>query len=563
MRKVLSILATSVASVVAFAPMAQAELAEVGAISPDNGYPLYYGDGTTYQGGAPLRLAPCLSGATVAAAGVPGPLCLLATNFDPALGADVPPIMLNPANAAEAFPTNYFWDTLGPLTDPITGNSASFTNVQTFQDEFFYWHADASFATADDAGGAPGRGLILFALEGAFAGGPVAANDQIVFSRVRIRLDNLQDGETYTITTPYGVYTQVADGVGTRNINFTEDLGSLTPGQFAAVLTAHNTGPFLQPATVGFNPATNEGGPITATDPFTGDVDTFIADPNVPQTVTGSTFAVAADFGTSATPGVANFVRIEGPGVAAGLTAADLEPGQALCAPELGPDPIATDDCIENNLLTVNGMIASHFGVNPLRTSYTRGATGTGRVDVLVTSVTGQELHATMGARDIQLFEDPAVTGRYFGRFSFNTGSIPLLDSIELSNLTDIPPTVTTSTLVDSVTVQQATFNTTGLNPSGEGTLTLRANSSDNITDANEVPSLTAFTAFGDQLLCTTDGVNFDTVIPDNVTVTCPTFAVGAVQVRSTRNPNSLLDAGGGGVADQNTVITGPNVSGP
>ena len=67
-------------------------------------------------------------------------------------------------------------------------------------------------------------GLLVLAMEGAFANGAVAAGDQVTFARVRIRATGLTPGATYTVTTPVGNYVFVATA-DVRNINFTDDVG--------------------------------------------------------------------------------------------------------------------------------------------------------------------------------------------------------------------------------------------------------------------------------------------------------------------------------------------------
>ncbi len=187
--------------------------------------------------------------------------------------------------------------------------------------------------------------------------------------------------------------------------------------------------------------------------------------------------------------------------------------------------------------------MAGNFGVQPIRTTYTRTPADTGRIDVIATTVAGMTLEAAIPGRTIQLFEEPLGSGRYFGRFAFNTAARPLPADriISLTNLTDTPDTTSTSTLIDAVTIQAATFNTTGVNPGGTGTLTVRANSSD-----NSAGSPVILTVFSD------DGTEIGT-ITDNVAGTFTIFPTAWVTVVSSA----------GGTATQDVVISGPNVVGP
>jgi hypothetical protein len=147
----------------------------------------------------------------------------------------------------------------------------------TFPDEAFYWTGDTSVTTA---GG--GSGLLVLALEAAFLNGPVVAGDQVVFGRIRFRIDNLIAGETYTITTPFDVFTEVAEAAGTRGINVTEDIG-LVQGDFTVVLGAR-VGPFL---------TWDTGLPVLDAEGIE-----YVGDPAIPHTVTGTVIENPHAFGT-------------------------------------------------------------------------------------------------------------------------------------------------------------------------------------------------------------------------------------------------------------------------
>lgn len=455
------------------ASAAHAELAAVGPINPDNGYPFFYKDAglpDTVPGGVrdPLLLSLCLKN---------NGLCLLA--------ADV-----NVPTPGVAFPDNY---------------------GGTFPDEAFYWTGDSTVTTT---GG--GTGLLIMALEAAFANDAVVAGDQIVFGRIRIRIDNLEAGETYTITTPFGDFVEVAEAAGVRGINMTEDIGILA-GDFTLVLGA-KVGPFLVPT--GFDPL----------NPTVIDTEgvAYIADPAVATTATGSVTPVAVDFGTNNTPGFANFFRIVGPGVGAGSPDACTN------------HPAGPDNCVETNLFTLSGQLAGNFGVRPDRTTYTRTDTDNGRIDIFASTIPGMNIEASTPGRTIQLFEEPLGSGHYFGRYGFNTTTItlPVDRSITLTNLTDTPNTVVTSQLTDVVTVQKAVFNTTGLVPGGTGTLTVRANSSDNST--TDSVTLTVLNS---------DGTVIGTLF-DNVEASFAAFPTEKITVVSSA----------GGTAEQHVIVGGPGV---
>src|SRR5207244_12270518 len=157
-------------------------LAGFGPIDPANGFPMYYQDSTG------LALAQCLD-----------PVCA-----GPAFLTTLP----NPALPV-SFPNNF----------PV---------------EMFYSRAIAKTTV--------GAVSVLYtaALEGTFFNGVVALpGDQVVFTRVRIRVAGLQPGGLYTVTHPYGVKTFTAGGLGV--INDTVTVGAvprrLVPTQCSLALS--------------------------------------------------------------------------------------------------------------------------------------------------------------------------------------------------------------------------------------------------------------------------------------------------------------------------------------
>src|SRR5207253_8765717 len=129
------------------------------------------------------------------------------------------------------------------------------------------------------------------ALEGSFANGNVALpGDQVVFSRIRVKILGAAPGGTYTITHPYGVEVLQADTLGT--VNFTQDSPRIpvVPGgpalAFGTALATGRIGPFLT---------------AVAPPPPAG----FVGNPAAPQTVTGS-------------PCGQNIFGVDGPGLPAG-----------------------------------------------------------------------------------------------------------------------------------------------------------------------------------------------------------------------------------------------------
>lgn len=225
--------------VAALASPAKAAAEALGPINPDHGFPVWYQDSNG------LRLELCLDGPPRCLAGLPNP-------DQPALVAD----------------------------DPALSN---------FPEEAFWWAAEASINRPNG-----GRMLLVLAREAAFGGADEAVRDgdQVSFSRVRIRIDNLRPGARYTVTHPYGVNTFTAEDGGVRGgvINFTEDIGcALSPNpnapgcDFGDALFGR-VDPFLV-----WDPTAGAAAPTE-----------FVGNPGVNHRVIGS-------------PRGTNFFRIEGP----------------------------------------------------------------------------------------------------------------------------------------------------------------------------------------------------------------------------------------------------------
>jgi hypothetical protein len=363
-------------------------LAKAGPVSPDTGFPDWYRDNKG------VELEPCV------------------TNLDPNCGGAVP--VPDPTQPT-VFPTN-------------------------FPDEFFYQDATAALTT-----GSGSKVLAQFALEGAFANGGVVAGDQMVFSRIRFRIDTgLQANGQYKITHPYGTDVVQAgpDPANKPNLFITQDVGA-TPGAFSGVLGGR-VGPFLKWAPTA-NPADL---------PPAG----YIGDGATPHTVTGS------DLGT-------NFVRIEGPGIGGANN-----PNPCTTT---GPNAYtgAAADCIETNLFTLVGKLSTRGGVNVARASYSRSTDGaTTQIDVYADSKVGQDI----------VVRDPAATpsfpitplraenGRYYGHVDV-TGALP--SKVEVVNRGDVPQTVKSVPVEDLVT-GTATYDST------TNTLHVQGKTSDKSTSA-------------------------------------------------------------------------------
>ncbi|MCQ3973183.1 MAG: hypothetical protein DPW09_07020 [Anaerolineae bacterium] len=323
--------------------------------------------------------------------------------------------------------------------DPFDPNQPPIVPTN-FPDEAFWWSADALLETNGSGGGA---GLVL-ALEAAFANGPVVPGDQVSFGRIRYRVD-LDVGGTYTVTHPYGQDVHPGVAAGVKAINFTEDIGIGAPGDFTGALNSR-IGPFL------------------TWDTFPGDPDLapgFIGDPIVEHRVTGSPFNT-------------NFFRIEGPDNA--FTGSPF-----LCAnPFLGASPTSTTDCIETDLFLISGKIRTNTGTGASLATY-KNSTGPGPESLNVYAFTeaGAILRVT-GAGLAPTDMEGDGNGRYFARLGFDGSSSPPA-TITVTNLGDNPPSVSTVTVVDVVTINRAEYN------ADTNTLEVVARSS----DEDSVPTLT------------------------------------------------------------------------
>jgi hypothetical protein len=201
-----------------------------------------------------------------------------------------------------------------------------------FGDEHFYYAADNDMR--DAATGL--RARLVIAMEAAFANGPAADGDQIIFGRHRVVIPNLPFDGDYRVITPFSDKTYANMKVGDV-IADTEDIGVGCMGTFECALQSR-LGPFLLPSPV---PGGDEVPPMpdllqapAGTDPFfdalratggtTLDPQTgkkYLADPSRLGPVTGSplgTFTAYETNGTSSTRNHNTFrveVRTPGDGV--------------------------------------------------------------------------------------------------------------------------------------------------------------------------------------------------------------------------------------------------------
>ena len=110
------------------------------------------------------------------------------------------------------------------LFDPVEVGNA-FSEANGFGAEAF-WLLAGSSTTVNG-----GNALLTLALEAAFGGDATVTNgNQVSFGRVRVRIDNVFEGETYRVTHPYGevIFPNLQpDLTGTVEINATKDIGGV------------------------------------------------------------------------------------------------------------------------------------------------------------------------------------------------------------------------------------------------------------------------------------------------------------------------------------------------
>lgn len=287
-----------------------------------------------------------------------------------------------------------------------------------FPDESFYFLAESRM---DVAGlGTTGRARLILALEAAFGGsGEPDPTARIVFSRIRVRIDDVVPGATYTITHPYGRAVDLeADDRG--RVFHTEDRG-IADEQFDAVLATGLVNPFLAPV----------GGLLV--DVGTGQ--TYLGDGVSEVEVTGS-------------PMNTNYFEIVGSGIGA-------LPGAA--------DP----NVIRSTRFTLQGMIAPRLGVEITAARAEPTSAGTVFIDVHARSAPGQTIAVTSPGL-------PHVTCTSAGRsYTARLETVALPVTVTAVNVGDTPPTAVSAAVTDRIDISAAEFDLTA------GSLTVAAASSE------------------------------------------------------------------------------------
>lgn len=271
-------------------------------------------------------------------------------------------------------------------------------------DTTFNW-PDESFFYACEAGldGVNGtRGVLIHAVEAAYATGNVQRGQEIVFVRFRLHFWNFQPFQNYTFTFPFGQETHMADGDG--RIFVTRDIGIGAPGKFDTALGGE-IGPFLLPVGL-IDPATGQP------DPAKLQPGMFLTHNLVETEVVGS-------------PNGTNYFSIEGPGI-------------DVMFPDLVDLTDAQTDYVRTNFFTVQGMVANRHGVEHEKSYYSRSADMTS-IDVFAQSSPGQDLYVELesGLR-MRMDERPNGPGAYHAKIDLGQGA-PVPAQVVLVNALDIP----------------------------------------------------------------------------------------------------------------------------
>lgn len=445
-------------------------------------------------------------------------------------------VAVGPVNPGHGFP-DWYRDTngldLAPCMDPqdpycggavvAPDNTAPITFPGNFPGEFFY-----QSATADGLTSAGGNTVLAeFALEGAFANGPVAAGDQMVFSRIRYKItDGLRPETQYKVTHPYGTDTITTDA-GATGFFVTHDVG-VTPGDFTQAMKGR-VGPFLQWA-----PNPNDPTDV----PPAG----YIGDGVTPHTVTGS------ELGT-------NFVRVEGPGIGGAAGATNPNP-----CPTSGANAYSgpVNDCIQTNAFVLVGKKSTTGGVDVTQATYSRDADGTNKqVQVLAGSKPFQDIvvqDGDNGPGPGRLIATTPLRGdgsRYLAQVNVS-GALP--QYVDVVNRGDVPASTKHVKLTDTVKAT-AVYHVT--KSAGGDKLHITASSSDKMLAGSEL----SLPQFADKALDATGQTDVATIAPPQ-TVTVRSSKGGSVTVPVAIDGEGLqalplrAEAGPDLVVEQGTTVT-------
>ena len=412
-------------------------------------------------------------------------------------------VAVGPVNPTNGFP-DWYRDTNGTdlmpcidAQDPNCGGAvdtpdptAPTSFPDNFPGEFFYMAANADGLTS-----AGGNGVLAeFAVEGTFAADVVKPGDQMVFTRIRYRINGgLQPNADYKITQPYGTDTVTSDDAGAFFV--TQDVGTVA-GDFAQAMKGR-VGPFLEWAP-------------NAADPTDVPPAGYVGDGVTPHKVRGSELG-------------RNFVRVQGPGIGGAAGSTNPNP-----CPTTGANAYSgpVNDCIQTDNFTLVGKKSTTGGVDVDRATYQRNADGSGtHIQVLAHSKQTQDIVVQDGdngpgpGRLIRSTPLRPEAGRYLASIDV-PGALPKF--VDVINRGDVPVSTKHVELTDAVTAT-AVYHATRR---GGDKLHITASSSDKTLSGS---SLT-LPGFGSKALDATGQTDIGMKAPPD-TVTVKSSKGGSVTV--------------------------------
>ncbi|WHY02996.1 hypothetical protein [Neobacillus sp. DY30] len=360
-----------------------------------------------------------------------------------------------------------------------------------FHEEAFYQLAGTEITMPSG-----GDAVATFALEAAWANEIVQDGDQIVFGRVRFRIDDLQIGKEYIISHPYGVDKITAtpadpDETGANDpgeIRFVEDIG--INGGFEGAKTSR-IGTFLEWDT---------GAPPG-----------YVGDPDIEHKIKNGYFNGTEE---------QNYFRIQGPGI--------------------GSDGTCGPDCIQTDLFSLMGKEATTAGVDVIRATYSQDIAGEGTIDVFASTEEDAQYTIDVTGDGMSAVTMKGTTGQYFGRIPF-TGDIPA--AVIVTNRSDNPISTKKMKPVDHI-IGTAKYDTNSDN------LYITASSSDQLNK----PALTA-EGFGEIPASGTLVINKPEKIPPFITITSAKGGKESLPVNVTADP-AIANAGPAQTVKQGSAVT-------
>jgi hypothetical protein len=307
-------------------------------------------------------------------------------------------------------------DPLLPAIGDLQKPAESLSFPGNFPDESFYFLAEAELQVGGN--GRAGRARVILALEAAFGGtGAPQAGLNVVFARIRVRMDDLIPGLEYKVIHPYGeIDGELMKADDRGRVFYTQDLG-IVEGDGTAVLRTGQVAPFLQGATAV--------------------LDGYIGDGVTPQRVTGSPI-----------PFNTNLVTIEW---------SPINPITNL------PDP----QRVSTDLFTVQGRKAKRVGAWLDSATYEALSDGSFLLTVQARSDAGKDLRLVGTGVHFKLDSE----GEFYTGLA-QVASLPT--DARLVNVSDKPPTsYPIKDFTDRVIVESAIYDRTA------GTLTIKAQSFD------------------------------------------------------------------------------------